>query len=976
MGLGKTIEALALILARPSNDHNRKTTLIVAPLALLRQWKREIETKVKPQQPLTAIVFHGAGKHKKIDDLLQYDVVLCTYGKLAAEYKTAFEQKRLDRVTILHKKAKFHRVILDEAHYIKNKSAKASLAAAEIQATYRLCMTGTPLMNRAGELFPLIRFLRIAPYSKWETFSEEIDRPILRWNGDMADVAMRKLQTVFRSITIRRTKDSVLDGRPILTLPARREVDAHTVFDEEQLAFYKALELQQRLRFNKYLKAGTVMQNYLYILVLLLRLRQACDHPHLIRNHAVPDGTELTPDKMLQLAIQLSPEVVERLRNQAEFKCPVCPDDYALENPVIISPCGHVICAQCFNTSMIVRQSEGDGDECGQIICPADGCEVEILPTNVLMYTFFVDTHMTGTDDDHLADDGRPGSDDGHAFEYEDEHRGLSGIFQGNADRDIDLGGFVDAEDLSEEDRRGVTDSDVPSDEDMVMAQDRLPNDEDDVDEYDTDADSIVSEPWVGNYGGLFVTQSPESRTADEGRSPSLEEQVDAYHEVLSEAGQTDEMDDEVNWDIQQDDHASARFAAEQVATPSPKRERSVSPFFDISGRQVEFLQNGTMDNPITLDDSDEEMVGEDDMDIQTYDGPSSPRISENKVKKEASPGQSAGRSEQFRHQENVGFSQSTFIDLTLDDSDEDLPDQQHRQAAPSPEYDQHDEIEADHEGRPGRYGEEYYEGEEYDDDESDDMDDAPGDQNAADTPLPSVERAHSVAAADDAPRRKPRPGAFLSLGTMRNDATKSARAMHRYRQRLRREWVPSAKTDKIMELLRSIRARRPGEKTLVFSLWTGFLDMLEVPLQAEAEAEGGGRAAGIGAFTRYDGGMRPDHRDAAVRSFMEDPDVAVMLVSLTAGNAGLNLTAASQVILCEPFWNPFTEEQAIDRAHRIGQTREVTVYRVLVAGTVEDRIQDLQARKRALVNAAMSEEGAPAAGRLTVEQLQGLFGA
>lgn len=952
MGLGKTIEALALILARPSRNHKRKTTLIVAPLALLRQWKREIETKLKPQHPLTAIIFHGPGKYMKIDDLLEHDVVLCTYGKLAAEYKTAFEQKRPDRLTILHKKARFHRVILDEAHNIKNKSAKASLAAAEIQATYRLCMTGTPFMNRAGELFPLIRFLRIEPYSKWETFSEEIDRPIQRWNGDMTDVAMRKLQTVFRSLTIRRTKDSILDNRPILTLPPRREVDAHTVFDEEQLAFYRALELQQRLKFNKFLKAGTVMQNYLYILVLLLRLRQACDHPHLIKNHGVPDGTQLSPDKMLELAFQLHPEVVERLRKQAEFKCPICPDDDALENPVIISPCGHFICVQCFNTSMIVRQTEGDGEDCGSIICPADGCKVEILPTNVLMYTLFVDAHMAGSDGDHLADDERFGNDSGFAFEEGD-------ILQDNADGDIDLGGFIDVEDRSEKDLLDVTDSDIPGDEHMGDARARLLN-EDEVDEYGTDSDSIASDPWVGNYGGLFVTQSPESQPASEANFPDLEE--------LSEANQMAEVDDEVNWGVQQGDRATVRPAPERLATPSPKLERSISSSFQASERRILLLQNGTADNPIALDDSDEEMVEDNDMDIQTYDGPSSPRVGETSFKREASPRHCVSNSKKSRPQDYASSSQSAFIDLTLDDSEGDQPDRHHRQATPFPEYDQ---INLDHEGNPDYQGDEDHEGEDYNEgrdspaQQFNNINDAQADQNPSDIPLPSVELAHSIT---DARHRKPKTGAFISLGDLRCDAIRSAGAMHRYRQRLRKEWVPSAKTEKIMELLRTIRARQPGEKTLVFSLWTSFLDMLEVPLQDEA---GGGLA-----FTRYDGGMRPDHRDAAVRSFMENPDVRVMLISLTAGNAGLNLTAASQVIVCEPFWNPFTEDQAIDRAHRIGQTKEVTVYRVLVAGTVEDRIQDLQAKKRALVNAAMSEEGASAAGRLTVEQLQGLFGA
>lgn len=203
----------------------------------------------------------------------------------------------------------------------------------------------------------------------------------------------------------------------------------------------------------------------------------------------------------------------------------------------------------------------------------------------------------------------------------------------------------------------------------------------------------------------------------------------------------------------------------------------------------------------------------------------------------------------------------------------------------------------------------------------------------------------------------------FLSLANLRSGAT-NVRSQQQYHNRLRADYVASAKITKIMSLLVSIRAGRPNEKTLVFSLWPSFLDLLEVAIEAEGFVHG-----------RYDGKMHPDDRYASVQTFQENPTVEVLLVSLTAGNAGLNLTAATQVIIVEPFWNPYVEEQAIDRAHRIGQTRAVTVHRVLVKGTVEDRILSLQEKKKNLVNAALGERGANSAGRLTVGELQGLFG-
>jgi SNF2 family DNA or RNA helicase len=127
--------------------------------------------------------------------------------------------------------------------------------------------------------------------------------------------AMRKLQAVLKAILLRRTKTSEIDGKPIITLPPKTEEIQHVVFDEHQQEFYSALESKTKLQFNKYMKAGTVGKNYSNILVLLLRLRQACCHPHLIHDfeQASIDGAEIDMDAMLKLAKSLSPEVVARL---------------------------------------------------------------------------------------------------------------------------------------------------------------------------------------------------------------------------------------------------------------------------------------------------------------------------------------------------------------------------------------------------------------------------------------------------------------------------------------------------------------------------------------------------------------------------------------------------------------------------------------------------------------------------------------
>ena len=102
--------------------------------------------------------------------------------------------------------------------------------------------------------------------------------------------------------------------------------------------------------------------------------------------------------------------------------------------------------------------------------------------------------------------------------------------------------------------------------------------------------------------------------------------------------------------------------------------------------------------------------------------------------------------------------------------------------------------------------------------------------------------------------------------------------------------------------------------------------------------------------------------------------EVALFLISLKAGGTGLNLTAADTVIHCDPWWNPAVEDQATDRAHRIGQSRKVTVYRLLARGTVEERIQEMKARKRGVADAVLSDDAGALRG-LTQEDVGRLLG-
>jgi superfamily II DNA or RNA helicase len=167
-----------------------------------------------------------------------------------------------------------------------------------------------------------------------------------------------------------------------------------------------------------------------------------------------------------------------------------------------------------------------------------------------------------------------------------------------------------------------------------------------------------------------------------------------------------------------------------------------------------------------------------------------------------------------------------------------------------------------------------------------------------------------------------------------------------------------SSKVETLVEKLADAAA--DGHKALVFSQWTALLDKIEPRLEE----------AGI-AFTRLDGSTLD--RAGVVAKFQADDGPPVMLVSLKAGGTGLNLTAADHVFLCDPWWNPAAEDQAADRAHRIGQERPVFVYRMVAKDTVEEGILALQEKKRAIAGVAL--EGGGQATAITREELLALLG-
>ncbi|HZO85118.1 MAG TPA: DEAD/DEAH box helicase [Verrucomicrobiae bacterium] len=152
-----------------------------------------------------------------------------------------------------------------------------------------------------------------------------------------------------------------------------------------------------------------------------------------------------------------------------------------------------------------------------------------------------------------------------------------------------------------------------------------------------------------------------------------------------------------------------------------------------------------------------------------------------------------------------------------------------------------------------------------------------------------------------------------------------------------------SGKTQTLFELLEPLLA--DGQKVLVFSQFVQMLKLLETEFQKQQIA------------THILTGETKE-RQAVVQAFQNDPNAAVFLLSLRAAGTGLNLTTASYVVLYDPWWNPAVEAQAIDRSHRIGQTQNVTAFRLIAPGTVEEKIWDLQQSKSQTIADVLGEEG------------------
>jgi non-specific serine/threonine protein kinase len=150
----------------------------------------------------------------------------------------------------------------------------------------------------------------------------------------------------------------------------------------------------------------------------------------------------------------------------------------------------------------------------------------------------------------------------------------------------------------------------------------------------------------------------------------------------------------------------------------------------------------------------------------------------------------------------------------------------------------------------------------------------------------------------------------------------------------------------KLEEIGREITENISNHKALIFSQFLGMLSLIKDKMR-ELEVD----------FEYFDGSSTINEREAAIQRFQNEDSCRVFLISLKAGGVGLNLTAADYVYIVDPWWNPAVEQQAIDRTHRIGQTKNIFAYRMICTDTVEDKILKLQERKRNLAKDLITDD-------------------
>lgn len=398
MGLGKTLMCLGLLALDKvpelrelvadkwmNLDTMQGGTLLVLPVSLLHQWASEISHHCKAANKPSLHIYHGAGC--KVQDLQNFDIVLTTYG-------TACNASHAAVISKIH----WRRVMLDEGHVVKNRLSKRAMAVFGLRATRRWVVTGTPMQNNIDELYSLVRFLGVYPWSLWTAWQQAISDPFR--SGDIAG-ALNEAHKIVQPLLLRRTKQTIdiRSGQPLVLLPPKfvhiLEIDLSPV----ERTLYDSLYRTMKTKFENLLKSDKVLKHYFVCLQMLMMLRQSTCHPFLAFARERPQDASLHAFAQRKFGdmLSLDKQDGDLSERDAEFSkglwkdvldeelvvCAAC--GASIEDREQPNACGHTLCCSCRGPG--AGQPSGESAACQRLFAPvvAEGSLPEALHSSKII---------------------------------------------------------------------------------------------------------------------------------------------------------------------------------------------------------------------------------------------------------------------------------------------------------------------------------------------------------------------------------------------------------------------------------------------------------------------------------------------------------------------------------------------------------------------------------------------------------------
>jgi superfamily II DNA or RNA helicase len=293
MGLGKTVQTLAHLATEQSAGRLVKPALLVCPTSLIPNWRAEA-TRFAPT--LRTVVLHGADRAERFGAIAEHDLVLTTYPLLARDHEILSAQD-------------WHMLILDEAQVVKNPAATTSKLVRTLKASQRICLSGTPLENHLGELWSLFDFLMPGFLGDSRAFGQRYRMPIER-GGDTA--RRDRLAQRVAPFLLRRTKQEVAAD-----LPPKSDILQTIDLGDGQRAIYEGIRLSMHARVKAAIAERGLARSGIIILDALLKLRQACCDPRLLKLKAAKSAK--AGSAKLDRLLEMLPEMIDEGRRVLLF---------------------------------------------------------------------------------------------------------------------------------------------------------------------------------------------------------------------------------------------------------------------------------------------------------------------------------------------------------------------------------------------------------------------------------------------------------------------------------------------------------------------------------------------------------------------------------------------------------------------------------------------------------------------------------